>query len=134
MAEKYIDLEQPIIDANDTARDFMCSCYDRGVEAALEYFDEHPDRVPGRTITESEFDELVDALHQNWATPEYFSGVLSDALIDHGITVIPDPEPTNAEKLKAVLDAIGDSTDGYREHLARNLDEAGVKAPGADDD
>ncbi|WP_181272787.1 hypothetical protein [Brevibacterium oceani] len=46
----------------------------------------------------------------------------------------PDPEPTNAEKLKAVLDAIGDSTGGYREHLASKLDEAGVKAPGGDDD
>ena len=131
MTEKYIDLARPILAEADNSN---TTTFCLGVREALYWLDDHPDHVPRRTITEGEFDELVDALHQNWATPEYFSGVLSDALIDHGITVIPDPEPTNAEKLKAVLDAIGDSTDGYREHLARNLDEAGVKAPGADDD
>ena len=131
MTEKYIDLARPILAEADNSN---TTTFCLGVREALYWLDDHPDHVPRRTITEGEFDELVDALHQNWATPEDFSGVLSDALIDHGITVIPDPEPTNAEKLKAVLDAIGDSTDGYREHLARNLDEAGVKAPGADDD
>lgn len=80
-----------------------------------------PDQAPGRTITESEFHETADA-HRNggigWQE-------LSDGL---GITVVPDPEPTNAEKLANV----------YREwyggdevptSLIRFMDQAGVTAP-----
>ena len=55
--------------------------------AVLRWLDEHPDQVPGRTITESEFHEVADA-HRNgglgWRD-------LADSL---GITVVPDPEPT----------------------------------------
>ena len=131
MVEKYSDLEERI----KRDRDLSLTGLDR-VTYTLRWLDRNPNHLPGRTITEGEFDELVDALHQNWATPEYFSGVLSDALIDHGVTVIPDPEPTNAEKL------VGDLLDCHVAFSERELDAiAGhlakrgwTKAPGGDDD
>ena len=129
MTEKYIDLARPILAESDNSN---TTTFCLGVRESLYWLDDHPDQVPRRTITEGEFDELVDALHQNWATPEYFSGVLSDALIDLGIKVIPDPEPTNAEKLnKLICQATGSASASL---LAGYLDEAGVRAPGGDDD
>ena len=134
MTEKYVDLEERI----KRDRDLSLTGLDR-VTYTLRWLDRNPDQVPGRTITEGEFDELVDALHQNWATPEYFSGVLSDALIDHGITVIPDPEPTNAEKWEKFIRGTHFNVRGWTgcdatEQFAKILDEQGVKAPGDDDD
>ena len=132
MTEKYIDLASRI--SNESGAYHL---RDTIIEGVLEWLDEHPDQVPGRTITEGEFDELVDALHQNWATPEYFSGVLSDALIDHGITVIPDPEPTNAEKLVEDLAGIYGANLNWTAKVAISeaLTERGwVKAQGGDDD
>ena len=132
MTEKYIDLARPILAEADNSN---TTTFCLGVREALYWLDDHPDHVPRRTITEGEFDELVDALHQNWATPEYFSGVLSDALIDHGITVIPDPEPTNAEKLENDLVDWYAKNDDARPSLADHLIERGwTKAPGGDDD
>ena len=132
MVEKYIDLEERI----KRDRDLSLTGLDR-VTYTLRWLDRNPDQVPGRTITEGEFDELVDALHQNWATPEYFSGVLYDALIDLGITVIPDPEPTNAEKLVEDLAGIYGANLNWTAKVAISeaLTERGwVKAPGGDDD
>lgn len=63
-----------------------------GVSTALRWLDEHPDQVPGRTITESDFHETADA-HRNGGLG------WEDLAIRFGITVIPDPEPTNAERL-----------------------------------
>lgn len=87
-----------------------------------------------RTITRSEYrDTLNGAVKVSGYGDDWERG-FNTGLAVSGTKVVPDPEPTNAEKLKAVLDAIGDSTAGYREHLASKLDEAGVKAPGGDDD
>lgn len=82
-----------------------------------------------RTITESEFDRVADTFPAGGPRLD-----LRNALVRFGFEFVEDREPTNAEKLKAVLDAIGDSTAGYREHLASKLDEHGVTAPGGDDD
>ena len=123
MSEKYIDLAQPIIDANDAEIDFMCSCYDRGVEAALEYFDEHPGQAPGRTITESQIAEAFGDEYHYWAKRR---------LSRIGITVVPDPEPTNADKATADLETWGI-------HRAKALElgpwlagQGWVKAPGGE--
>ena len=128
MSEKYIDLAQPIIDANDAEIDFMCSCYDRGVEAALEYFDEHPGQAPGRTITESQIAEAFGDEYHYWAKRR---------LSRIGITVVPDPEPTNAEKLaKEILASFNKcefDLESSFEQLAKALDARGVKAPGGDE-
>lgn len=123
-AEKYIDLADPIIN-EDTRRGVA------GVYAALTWLDSHPDQVPGRTITESEFHETADA-HRNGGLG------WEDLASRFGITVTPDPEPTNAEKLEAhlldllgVVEAIGNT--GVH-NMAYELDRAGVKAPGGDDE
>lgn len=121
MAEKYEDLYGPMI--NDETFDLTMT-ERMGAKITLQWLDEHPDRVPGRTMTESEMEHKCATYGSAYET----------GFRQAGGVVIPDPEPTNVEKLKAVLDAIGDSTDGYREHLASRLDDAGVKAPGDDDD
>lgn len=117
---KYIDLSETILDSQAyvTAND------------ALRWLDEHPDQVPGRTITESDFCEAVDKAHA-W-TDEGFARTVLNRL---GITVIPDPKPTNAELLEQLHDQ-------YRmfpaQHLPGNgsladyLDHKGVKAPDHD--
>ena len=61
-----------------------------------------------------------------------------------GITVVPDPEPTNAEKLEAKLKAFALEVcvSEHQLELARSsapelaawLDEHGVKAPGTNND
>ena len=119
---KYIDLKDMI---HAETRDLV---YLDEVREVLEWLDENPDQTPGRTITESEFDELVDTLHRNWAEPEYFSGALSDELENLGITVVPAPEPTNAEKLADVYRSWYGG-DKVPNSLIRFMDEAGVTAP-----
>lgn len=131
MSEKYIDLRQAIFsDLRDRGRPIAVSIGD-----VLEWLDEHPDQVPGRTITESEWSEYV-----NSTNGKYLAG--ADLLEKAGITVVPDPEPTNAEKLEALLEG-GDINAQwglrgggvmFARELAHALDEAGVKAPGGDDD
>lgn len=97
--------------------------------------DEHPEQVPGRTITESEFHETADA-HRNGGLG------WEDLARRFGITVIPDPEPTNAElierKLRELREEPGEwmtyATDSDICGFARALDAKGVKAPGGDDE
>lgn len=95
-----------------------------GIAIALHWLDRHPDQVPGRTITESEFHEVADA-HRNgglgWRD-------LADSL---GITVVPDPEPTNLDWLKKFMTEI--QKDGMSpDSAAEWLDARGVRA-GSDD-
>lgn len=83
------------------------------------------DQAPGRTITESDFCEAVDKTHE-W-TDEGFARTVLNRL---GITIGPDPEPTNAEELEAALRTLDRGALGYSlSKLARDLDKAGVKAP-----
>ena len=92
-----------------------------------------PDQVPGRTITESAEKDLYDSAQSSGAE---FRATLSE----YGITVVPDPEPTNAERIKMLIMA-GVKLGGHinelaAESIAEHLDEAGVKAPeaGGDDE
>lgn len=100
-----------------------------GVATALHWLDEHPDQVPGRTIT------LADSL----AETEVFTPAARYAWVRGfeaaGGRIIP--EPTNAEKLaEAITNAahgvgIGSTTANIKA-IAEHLDDAGVKAPGGD--
>lgn len=98
------------------------------VVRTLRWLDRHPEKVPGRTITESQYKAWIDD------SPRAYRRGFEYALILANIDIIPDRELTNAEKLKSVLDDIGDSSDEYRAQLARVLDAAGVKAPGDDNE
>lgn len=78
----YIDLEPQVSDYYGT---FPGQARRAGICDALRYIDSHPNQVPGRTITESEFQEVVRS-HKS----------IRDLVKMLGITVTPDPEPTNA--------------------------------------
>lgn len=142
----------------------------------LRWLDEHPDQVPGRTITISGNDrddmncewaqyrkdygptDLVQA-HKNFCAgwkaarqygrtmPEgqakqlgYLHQIGQISHVDYaelmGITVVPDTEPTNAEKLADFLSLYDlDAITNYgRSEFARMLSNDGVKAPGGDDE
>ncbi|MCT2357062.1 hypothetical protein M3G54_01620 [Brevibacterium casei] len=82
------------------------------------------------TITESEIAKAFGPEYVAWARL---------CLARIGVTVVPDPEPTNAEKLaEAITNAahgvgIGSTTANIKA-IAEHLDRLGVKAPGGDDD
>lgn len=88
--------------------------------------------VTGRTITESEAKPLRGIMVRRDGRPAL---KIEDYL---GLTVVPDPEPTNAEKLEKIIWASGGPVASISltraELLAKWLDEAGVKAPGGDDE
>ena len=87
------------------------------------------DQVPGRTITESELREVAGRLFARCPDLGVFMGRLQRELSELGITHVPEPEPTNAEKLKDLIWDEGDIT-GYRaQAIAEHLDRLGVKAP-----
>lgn len=116
---KFIDLHDEIEDDLGSTR--------AAIERILEWLDEHPDQVPGRTITESESKDLFNTARQGL---RYWP----DALERAGIAVAPDPEPTNAEKATADLEAWGI-------HRAKALElgpwlagQGWTKAPGGDDE
>lgn len=127
---KYIDLADQIIEAKPASPN---SPYADDVREILGWLDEfasqHPDQVPGRTITESEFDREADR----------FPGPRLDlrtALINLGFVFLEDRKPTNAEKLEAELEAAlhggaWGETVGWKA-IAERLDAAGAKAPKAD--
>lgn len=102
-----------------------------GETYTLQWLDDHPE-LTGRTITESEWVTATRELHGNTALG--FKLGLNFA----GITVTPDSEPTNAEKLEAhlldllgVVEAIGNT--GVH-NMAYELDRAGVTALGGRDE
>lgn len=118
MTGKYIDLAERII-GNVEA----CSDYDNGVADALRWLDEHPEAVPGRTITESRIAKAFGAEYVAWARM---------CLARIGITVVPDPEPTNAEKLADYVRQIN-RTAMSAEECGKWLDAKGVQAPKGDE-
>lgn len=85
------------------------------------------DQVPGRTISESDYSDIAE-----WARNYSNRGwegrtVLAGA----GITIVPDPEPTNAEQ---IIDLMGLAPANLnRRELAKWLDARGVKAGGDDE-
>lgn len=98
-----------------------------GVRVALRWLDQHSDRVPGRTMTESEVVEVFEASKSG-------GGATRTALIRHGIKVVPDPVPPNVEKLVELIREAGYDIrhNGKRSgsvKLAMDLDGLGVIAP-----
>lgn len=118
----YIDLEPKVSDYYGTTPG---QARRAGVCDALRYLDSHPDQAPGRTITASD-------LHRKC---EIFGKAYLPGFTGAGGQVIPDPEPTNAEKLASLLKdyLVGADDQGDYEDLARVLDEQGVRVPGVDD-
>ena len=90
MTEKYIDLLRRIREEVNYDDDAILT-----IAAVLKWLDRNPDQAPGRTITASEFDEAVESCVTEDATvpPHTFAARL-------GVVCVPDPEPTNAEKLE----------------------------------
>lgn len=109
----------------------------------VEYLNRHgwlrdPDQAPGRPITRSEFNKAFS----EWFDERDKARIVGIVERLFGITVIPDPEPTNAElierKLRELREEPGEwmtyATDSDICGFARALDAKGVKAPGGDDD
>lgn len=126
-AEKYIDLGRRI--ADDLRKPWAST----GMADVLRWLDEHPDQVPGRTITESAFLEACEYEDQTHraSSPHTYAERVMFAL---GVTVVPDPEPTNTEKLKDLIWDEGRVSGRRAQALAEYLDCLGVKAPGGDND
>lgn len=116
--EKYINLAGTIIERLDVP----CGDIRRGIVEALAYQDRHPDQVPGRTITESEFQGNLGVYSEPWAR-EFLSGF--------GITVVPDPdpEPTSAERWETFCKKLGINLTPWQiDYLVEAMDKSGVKA------
>ena len=62
MTNKYIDLAERIWRTDNWRTSYA------SVGMVLEWLDRHPDQVPGRTITESEFNAAV-AMHESNRLP-----------------------------------------------------------------
>lgn len=125
MTEKYIELADPILAEADNSN---TTSFCLGVRNALYWLDAHPDQVPGLTITESELSEAAEN-SSRWTD----EGVGRDVLSHFGIEVVPDPEPTNAEKINEAYDVW--DRDPQDLTFGEYLDRLGwVKAPGGDDD
>lgn len=109
---KYIDLADRIYDSD---LDVFLS----EIREVLIWLDRNPDQAPGRTITRSEFNKVMD----EGSSEEDIAARL-------GVTVVPDPELTNAEKLErlwvewAKLPSYDDTK------FTDYLDAHGVKADG----
>ena len=120
MTEKYIDLAGTIIeDLHLTESEAS------GVDAAMRWLQMRPGTWPGRTITESQIAEAFGDEYHYWAKRR---------LSRIGITVVPDPEPTNRDRLQGWLVEFAErnaSCGGERGDcdLAEFLDAHGVKAP-----
>lgn len=91
---KYIDLGPRV--AEDTRKSLTSACHMVQLEA-LRWLDEHPDQTPGRTITEADYRQaMLDATEAEDFDTERFLQTL-------GITVVPDPEPTEESKIEKII-------------------------------
>lgn len=121
MSEKYIDLHDEIADSIH---------WDATVADTLKWLDEHPDRVPGRTVTEQQLIQLWQVTVEGRSIDDF-----AQELKDNGITVVPDPEPTNAELLVEDLAGIYGANLPWTAKVAISealIERGWVKAPGGD--
>lgn len=125
MSGKYIDLADRI---GEGAEYSNTTSFCLGIECALRWLDEHSDQAPGRTITESRYRALTDS------DPEEYRSGFSDGFFFAGGCIVPDPEPTNAEKLNSLYGEWADDPSPTKLALGEWLELRGVKAPGASDD
>ena len=126
MSEKYIDLTEEIWRADEGRTSFG------SVSMVLAYLDERPDQVPGRTITESEAWDIAGRTFHRWGSVEELASHLRGTFRQLGITVVPEPEPTNAEKLEQLYSNWSQSN--LNPPFGEWADSVGVKAPGGDDE
>ena len=124
MSGKYIDLADRI---GEGAEYSNTTSFCLGIECALRWLDDHPDQVPGPTITESERRKRIGMEDQNFIRG--FGAGLHVA----GCTVVPEPEPTNADILADFVRQLS-RTVMSAEECGKWLDEHGVKAPGGNND
>lgn len=115
MADKYEDLHDRIADEIH---------WDATVIDVLRWLDDHRDQAPGRTITEQQLIQLWQVTVEGRNIDDF-----AQELKDNGITVVPDPEPTNAEQIAEIIGKVGSFPSWERRLLAEGLDKAGVKAP-----
>ena len=123
MTSKYIDLTDRIEEGAEYSN---TTSFCLGIECALRWLDEHSDQAPGRTITESRYRALTDS------DPEEYRSGFSDGFFFAGGCIVPDPEPTNAEKLADFVRQLS-RTVMSAEECGKWLDERGVKATGGDE-
>lgn len=90
---KYIDLEDQISDYYDTAPGLARRA---GICDALRYLDSHPDQVPGRTLTRTEYRDTLDHAVKISGHGDDWERGFCTGLTVGGTRVVPDPEPTNA--------------------------------------
>ena len=121
MSEKYEDLLENI--ENDDTFDMTRSEL-VGARVALQWLDQNRDQAPGRTITESQIAEAFGDEYHYWAKRR---------LSRIGITVVPDPEPTNAEKLDKIMEEWPGRATASDPTFGEYLHNRGVKAPGGDE-
>jgi|SRR5699024_167533 len=118
MAGKYEDLLQ------NMKEDFLIHEHEASaVKAALQWLDENPELAPGRTITESEFNwrtSLCSELEAYWFKVGYFAA---------GGNIVPDPEPTNAEKLDKIMEEWPGRATASDPTFGEYLHNRGVRAP-----
>lgn len=131
MTEKFIDLGPQI--AKEAGGLSLTSLAHEHQLRVLKWLDEHPDQVPGRTMTASEFGN-----YNTEAAGTYGDGFRA-GFERAGGEVVPDPEPTNAQSIDKLLTEFANlnaSCGGEQgDHdLAEFLDAHGVKAPGVDDE
>lgn len=120
---KYIDLIGHITERLDVP----CGNIRLGIHEALAYLDRYPDQVPGRTITQSDYQKIIDETSVSYGVG------FTDGFHQAGGSVIPDPVPTNAEKLEALLRE-AETAPMSVTNRARWMDAQGVVAPEDDDD
>lgn len=86
----------------------------------LQYLDDHPE-LTGKAITESE--------HVAFKRDVFSGKIPADKIAAHlDITIVPDPEPTNAERLADVYRSWYGG-DEVPNSLIQFMDQAGVTAP-----
>lgn len=115
--------------------DVPCGNIRLGIHEALAYLDRYPDQVPGRTITRSEMRERMAESFETQVR-EIDVEAYTESL---GRIVVPDPEPTNAEKLNDLLMEFTHLNapcggEVYDHDFGEFLTARGVKAPEADDE
>lgn len=130
MSEKYIDLASRI--SNESGAYHL---RDTIIEGVLEWLDDNPDQVPGRTITRSEYRDTLDHAVLVSGYGDDWERGFNTGLAVGGTKVVPDPEPTNAERLEQLQRSwVAEHPVPGGMSLIEYLDEAGVKAPGGDDE
>lgn len=129
---KYIDLWRQIAASDDYNSDDR-----RIIRETLYWLDDHADRVPGRTITRTEYRDTLDhAVKVSGYGDDWERGFCTGLTVG-GTKVAPDPEPTNLESISKLLTEFAElnaSCGGEQgDHdLAEFLDARGVQV-GRDD-